>query len=81
MKDRIEADEGGLETRNCRQAAPPEEKCCQKSEAQGLTLNAASVLRVDFKLQIGEHSEVVDVNDVAGVNVENASPAMMQSRT
>jgi outer membrane receptor protein involved in Fe transport len=43
------------------------------AKASNLVLNAGTVLRIDFKLQLGEHSEIVDVTDAAAsVNVENS---------
>jgi outer membrane receptor protein involved in Fe transport len=43
------------------------------AEASSLVLNAGTELRVDFKLQLGEHSETVEVTDAAApVNTENS---------
>jgi len=43
------------------------------AEANNLVLNAGSVLHVDLKLQLGEHSETLEVTDAAApVNVENS---------
>ena len=43
------------------------------TEANNLVLNAGTVLRVDFKLLLGERSEMVEVTDAAApVNTENA---------
>jgi len=42
------------------------------STSAALTLNAGTVLRADFRLQVGAAEETVEVSDVAAVNTENA---------
>ena len=48
------------------------------SEASNLVLNAGTVLRVDFKLLLGEHTEVVEVTD-AGTQVNTETSRLSQT--